>query len=74
MSERKQIRYTYHSIEDYEQYDSQVSEIIKEDTDAEFWVMSRSLPPIAFPPPLNAEAIEKLKAFGGVNVIVVEDE
>ncbi|KAF7587726.1 hypothetical protein BBP40_006833 [Aspergillus hancockii] len=72
MSERKRIRYAY-EFEAYQQYDEQVTEIIKADTGEEVWVSTRSYPPICFPPPLTTEAIDRLKTLEGVQITELEE-
>ncbi|KAB8263640.1 hypothetical protein BDV32DRAFT_146455 [Aspergillus pseudonomiae] len=73
MSGRKQviIRFT---PEGFEQHDEVVLNIIKEDTDTDQFFSKPSFPPIYHPPPLTQEAITKLKALDGVDVIIAQGE
>ncbi|KAE8359326.1 hypothetical protein BDV27DRAFT_162733 [Aspergillus caelatus] len=71
MSDRREIRYTYEDPNAFFEQDKKVTE---EDTGEDTWPSAQSLPPICFPPPLTAGAIEKLKGLGGVIIQELEDE
>ncbi|KAB8075874.1 hypothetical protein BDV29DRAFT_171196 [Aspergillus leporis] len=70
---RKQtiIRFT---PEGFEKHDEVVLRITNEDTGTDEFVTQPSYPPLYHPPPLTEEAINKLKALDGVEVILLEDE
>ncbi|KAF5667293.1 succinyl-:3-ketoacid-coenzyme a mitochondrial precursor [Fusarium heterosporum] len=70
MAERKSITYTFERYEDWQESLESTNNIVKEDTGAEFWKSTRSMPPKCFPPPMTQEAIAKLKEVKG---LVVED-
>ncbi|PYI00043.1 hypothetical protein BO71DRAFT_478905 [Aspergillus ellipticus CBS 707.79] len=63
MSERVKIYYTYKTIEAFEKFKDQVTEIDKADTGMEVWICNLALPPTSYPPPVTQEAIQKLKAL-----------
>ncbi|OGM48299.1 hypothetical protein ABOM_002174 [Aspergillus bombycis] len=69
MSERKQtiIRFT---PDGFGQHDEEVLKIIIEDTGTDQFPSQPSFPPIYHPPPLTQEAINKLRALKGVEVII----
>ncbi|RSL67596.1 hypothetical protein CEP53_002948 [Fusarium sp. AF-6] len=64
MGDRVQVRYTFKGIE----------ETIQGNTGEEAWIETKSLPPIGMPPPLTAEAVQKLKGLSGVNVQDLSEE
>ncbi|KAF4958726.1 hypothetical protein FSARC_10951 [Fusarium sarcochroum] len=68
------IRYCFSSIEEYESSNLSLREIIKADTGEEFWIETRSLPPIGYPPPLHAESVGKLKGLEGVQIAELKDD
>ncbi|KAH7252908.1 hypothetical protein FSOLCH5_013763 [Fusarium solani] len=74
MADRVKVRYTYNSVEDFEQFNEQLREIIQQDTGEEAWIETRSLPPIGFSPPLSAEGVQKLKGLSGVRFEEIPDD
>ncbi|RSM15162.1 hypothetical protein CDV31_005096 [Fusarium ambrosium] len=74
MGDRVQVRYTFTGIEEWDECREQLREIIQNDTGEEAWIETRSLPPIGMPPPLTAEAVQKLKGLAGVNVQDLSEE
>ncbi|KAM0418973.1 hypothetical protein ACHAPT_012131 [Fusarium lateritium] len=68
MSDRVQVRYSYKGIEEYEDQRDSLRGIIQQDTGAEDWRETRSMPPIGFPPPLSPDSVKKLKDLDGVNI------
>ncbi|KAM6511996.1 hypothetical protein FALCPG4_016984 [Fusarium falciforme] len=73
MADRVKVRYTYHTLEDFEQFNKQLREIIQQDTGEEAWIETKSLPPIGFSPPLSAEGVQKLKGLSGVRIEEIPD-
>ncbi|PLB48919.1 hypothetical protein P170DRAFT_509585 [Aspergillus steynii IBT 23096] len=69
----KRIYYTYKTIEAWETHDEEVRKIITEDTKTDNWICNRALPPTCYPPPLSAEAIEKIKKLSD-DIVVGEIE
>ncbi|KAF8415311.1 hypothetical protein BGX38DRAFT_1281387 [Terfezia claveryi] len=57
----------------YEKHRETVLKLIKEDTGTDGFIMTKSLPPIYYPPPLTHAAITELRALDGVNVKVIEE-
>ncbi|KAJ3525335.1 hypothetical protein NM208_g11686 [Fusarium decemcellulare] len=68
MGDRVTIQYSFGSAEEWQESKGPLKEIIQQDTGAEVWVETRSMPPIGSPPPVTRETVEKLKALPGVNV------
>ncbi|OQE11869.1 hypothetical protein PENFLA_c071G00038 [Penicillium flavigenum] len=66
--ERTNIQYSFESTADYQKLNNTVHQIIKDDTGAEGWISTRSMPPTYSPPPVTNEALEKLKKLEGLNV------
>ncbi|KAM5379441.1 hypothetical protein ACJZ2D_004139 [Fusarium nematophilum] len=68
MADRKRVSYTYLTIEHWEMQDEKVREIIREDTGEDSWTNAPVAPPTSLPPPITAQAIDKLKDLDGVIV------
>ncbi|PTD08980.1 hypothetical protein FCULG_00011132 [Fusarium culmorum] len=50
------------------------SRLVKEDTGAERWRSTRTMPPTYYPPPMTQQAIDKLKEFKGAVVKDISEE
>ncbi|KAB8277165.1 hypothetical protein BDV30DRAFT_6929 [Aspergillus minisclerotigenes] len=74
MSDRKEARIRFINPESYEEHQKEVFSIINDDTETDEFIMQPSFPPIICPPPLTTQAVKKLKALSGVQVIIPEDE
>ncbi|KAF8436979.1 hypothetical protein BGX38DRAFT_1274278 [Terfezia claveryi] len=72
MTDRKKTNVTF-SPAGYEKHRETVLKLIKEDTGTDGFIMTKSLPPIYYPPPLTHAAITELRALDGVNVKVIEE-
>ncbi|KAE8313106.1 hypothetical protein BDV41DRAFT_577061 [Aspergillus transmontanensis] len=74
MSDRKEARIRFIDPESFEEHQKEVFSIINDDTETDEFIMQPSFPPIICPPPLTKQAVNKLKALSGVQVILPEDE
>ncbi|PHH89431.1 hypothetical protein CDD83_6063 [Cordyceps sp. RAO-2017] len=70
---RHRVSYRYNDPESYQLHDSEVNQIVRDDTGATAWICALSLPPICFPPALTEEAIAKLKGLNGVVINDIEE-
>ncbi|KAH6884111.1 hypothetical protein B0T10DRAFT_579446 [Thelonectria olida] len=68
MADRVRIRYTFKGIDEYDGLNEVLRQIIQQDTGADFWLETPSMPPMGFPPPLSTEGVDRLKSLEGVNV------
>ncbi|KAI6756155.1 hypothetical protein HG530_011891 [Fusarium avenaceum] len=64
----------FEGIEQWHEVQQQLRELIQKDTGEEYWIETRSLPPIGMPPPLTKECFEKVKKLGGVVVDEINDD
>ncbi|KAI9934851.1 hypothetical protein ASPWEDRAFT_186480 [Aspergillus wentii DTO 134E9] len=70
-TERKSVSIRFDNIEAYQEHDATVNAIMTKDaSNGEEFIMQPSYPPIYCPPPMSSDAIEKLQALEGVQVIV----
>ncbi|KAF4455282.1 putative succinyl-CoA:3-ketoacid-coenzyme A transferase, mitochondrial precursor [Fusarium austroafricanum] len=75
MADRKAVRIAYQGIEAWEISRDKVRELIADDTGADIWPETKSLPPFGMPPsPLSQECIQKLRALEGVTISGDEDD
>ncbi|KAB8238751.1 hypothetical protein ETB97_009876 [Aspergillus alliaceus] len=74
MSESRKQTLVRFTPEAFNQYDDEVTKVIKEDTGTDEFIAQPSYPPIYHPPPLTTEAINMLKSFTGVEVVILDDE
>ncbi|KAH7263689.1 hypothetical protein BKA59DRAFT_541089 [Fusarium tricinctum] len=74
MSDKIRIRYNFRGIEAWEVYQQQLRELIQQDTGEEYWIETKSLPPIGIPPPVTKECLEKIKKLEGVVVNEINDD
>ncbi|KAL6914786.1 hypothetical protein FSST1_012546 [Fusarium sambucinum] len=68
MAERKEITYAFDTVDDWQASQKASEELVKEDTGAENWRSTRTMPPTYYPPPMTQQAIDKLKEFKGAVV------
>ncbi|VTO91870.1 unnamed protein product [Fusarium graminearum] len=74
MSERKEITYAFDTVDDWQASLKASEELVKEDTGAERWRSTRTMPPTYYPPPMTQQAIDKLKEFKGAVVKDISEE
>ncbi|KAF5694050.1 succinyl-:3-ketoacid-coenzyme A mitochondrial precursor [Fusarium denticulatum] len=51
MGDKTKIRYTYRGYEAWQASEPQLKKLIQDDTGVEFWIETRSIPPMGIPPP-----------------------
>ncbi|KAF4433759.1 Succinyl- :3-ketoacid-coenzyme A transferase 1 mitochondrial [Fusarium acutatum] len=51
MADKTKIRYTYRGYEAWQASEPQLKKLIQDDTGVEFWIETRSIPPMGIPPP-----------------------
>ncbi|KAL5593437.1 hypothetical protein FOBRF1_012539 [Fusarium oxysporum] len=74
MADKMKIRYTYLGYDAWQASESQLKKLIQDDTGVEFWIETRSIPPMGIPPPVTKDCIEKLKGLDGVKVDEIEED
>ncbi|KAF5534646.1 succinyl-:3-ketoacid-coenzyme A transferase mitochondrial precursor [Fusarium napiforme] len=51
MGDKTKIRYTYRGYDAWQASEPQLKKLIQDDTGVEFWIETRSIPPMGIPPP-----------------------
>ncbi|KAF9774747.1 hypothetical protein IL306_007220 [Fusarium sp. DS 682] len=74
MADKTKIRYTYQGYEEWQQSEKELKKLISDDTGVEFWIETRSIPPMGIPPPVSKDCIEKLKGLNGVEINEIEED
>ncbi|KAL9564899.1 hypothetical protein ACKAV7_011351 [Fusarium commune] len=74
MADKTKIRYTYLGYDEWQASESQLKKLIQDDTGIEYWIETRSIPPMGLPPPVTKDCIEKLKGLSGVKVDEMEQD
>ena len=69
-----QVQITFDDPDAWDQKQSQVDDIIEEATGNRGYPSTNSVPPTIFGVDLSQDAIDKLKALGGVSISVQEGE
>ncbi|KAF4337972.1 succinyl-:3-ketoacid-coenzyme A transferase mitochondrial precursor [Fusarium beomiforme] len=74
MADKMKIRYTYQGVEAWEESERDLKKLIQDDTGVEFWIETRSIPPMGIPPPVTKDCVEKLKGLNGVQTNEIEED
>ncbi|SCO39794.1 probable succinyl-CoA:3-ketoacid-coenzyme A transferase, mitochondrial precursor [Fusarium fujikuroi] len=71
MADKTKIRYTYRGYDAWQASEAQLKKLIQDDTGVEFWIETRSIPPMGISPPVTKDCVEKLKGLDGVEAKVL---